>query len=1259
MRAWIIGLIAGLIVTALALPLALSWFVLYTEPGVNLLVRHVPRHFAGVEVQLHGIRGSVAHGLHIDQLLIRQRRVNLTFDDVNLALELAPALLQTLHARNLDIGNLRIEVMRRTRPYVPAPLHFLPQWLNVRIDALHIAHGTLLLPNGRQLEAAQLRTQGIVHARTARYFDAVMRSGGVAFSSHQGLLRGTMTLGVTADLAVDYHARGAVPWQVQIQGDGDLKSLPFSAQIAAPFQGTFTGRGLDLTTAWHFAGRAAVTHIALNTWGGSARLGTAHGLLAVQLNEQGFTATGPVVPEALQAGVFDAQLRGAYAHRIITLNKFTATHRASGMRLVAAGTVGIEPGGPRLDLSGGWTHLGWPLVRTAVLRSDAGQFAISGTWPYSFRGHGDLAVATVPALAVTFDAALYPQHIRFKRATVTGRSVPLGQANFSADAQWLPHPAWSAGGIATAINPAAFASIAAGALTFGFQAAGAGFHATDPFSVQVQSLTGVMHNLAARGSGRLSRAGAVWQLEGIHAQLAGTNLDLDGTLSDRADLKFDIRSPDLSLVLPGLTGHISGNGEIHGAWRDPAVQATVNAGALRFQRVALEDIAARLDFDPQRQGPSHVDVHAHGLTLGTRTIDDLRVKLDGEERSHELDLDFAARDFSLKAHGNGSFDNGEWRASLRQMTIVGSDSLNLALEAPAGMILSSAQIHVDNLCLAGSPAHLCAGGDWTPAKWSLQAAATQLPMQTLTAGQSGNVDYRGIIGMSLKLFGSGAGPVEGTLAARLAGAQLRHRLAGGKIEIITLGDGDVQATATPENVTAQLSLDAGAQGSIKGQLNARRAAGAWRELPLSGSIALQTAQLDFVPLYVPQVDRAAGRLVANLDIAGTIRAPLLSGSLSLADGELDLYQINMAMRQAAFKAALQSNRLDFDGGAQFGGGHAMVRGGLEWRAGAPHGELTLSGTQLRVADVPEAQIDASPNLTFHVEGTRVGVTGEVRIPRARIAPADLTHAVLASSDEVIVSSANAAAIDHYEVTSDVTMTLGDDVSVEGMGLKARLNGRITEHAASNDQVTHASGELNVATGDYTAYGRKLQIEHGRLIFTGGPIGDPGVDVRAVKRFDDPTAGASLAGINVRGTLRQPQLSFFSEPPLPQQQIVALLLAGGGLVGGQTAGVAGTAGTNATRGATNNELLGQGAAILGQQLGSHVGITDVGVESNIYNETSLVLGRYLSPRLYVSYGLGLTQTLNTVKLRYTLGDHWMIRTEAGQVGGADLVYTLDK
>ena len=1083
-----------------------------------------------------------------------------------------------------------------------------------------------------------------------RYDDSVL-------TSRAGALRATLTLGVTADLGVAYHARGRVPWQVALQGDGDLNDLPFSARVSAPLQATFDGHALDLTSHWHLIGHALVTHLALDSWGGSARLGAVHGRLDVRVDDNGIAADGPVTAEALGNALFDAHLAGAYNHarHTLTVARFAATHAASGAHLSAQGTIEGGPEGPRLDLSGDWTHLGWPLNH-ATLHSNAGTYALSGTWPFAVHVQGDLATAGLPPLSIGIAATLYPDHIRIDTGSASGRGGTPSRASFSGQAQWLPHAQWSAAGTAADIDPASFANLSAGRLAFGFQATGAGFGATDDFSVTVTDLTGVIHELPARGSGQLSRAGTTWRVADLHAQLAGTSLVLDGSIGERADLRFDVHSADLSLLLPELHGHLSGNGEIHGSVANPAVQATVAGGGLSYRQVALTELAARLDADPQRLAASHADVHARGLTLGSRTIDDLRLKLDGAERSHDLDLVFTARDFNVRAHGTGSFEEGAWRGQLRQMTIQGGDALNLALEQPASLAVSGTHVALEELCLRGSPAHLCAGGDWTREGWSLQATAADLPMQTLTAGQSGNLDYRGVIGAALKLSG-GNGPVQGSLVARLAGAQLRHRLAGGRIEVTTLGTGNVLVTATPATVAAVLNLDAGNQGSLKGQLTALRNGGEWRALPLSGSVALQTAQLDFIPLYVPEVDRAAGQLAATLDIAGVVGAPLLSGSLSLNGGELDLYQVNLAMREATLKARLQSNRLDFDGAAKFGSGTAAVHGALEWRRGSPHGDFTLSGTQLRVADVPKAQIDASPNLAFHIDGELVRVTGEVRIPRARIAPADLTHAVLASSDEVIVGPATPASASHYQVTSDVTMALGDDVTVEGMGLKARLSGSITEHVASDDQVTHATGEFNVAQGDYTAYGRKLEIERGRLIFSGGPIGDPGIDIRAIKRFDDPTAGATLAGINVRGTLRLPQLSFFSEPPLAQQQIVSLLLAGGGLAGGQTA--AGVANTNASRGATNNELLGQGAAIIGQQLGSHIGITDVGVESNIYNETSLVLGRYLSPRLYVSYGLGLTQTLNTVKLRYTLGDHWTVRTEAGQVSGADLVYTLDK
>ena len=70
-------------------------------------------------------------------------------------------------------------------------------------------------------------------------------------------------------------------------------------------------------------------------------------------------------------------------------------------------------------------------------------------------------------------------------------------------------------------------------------------------------------------------------------------------------------------------------------------------------------------------------------------------------------------------------------------------------------------------------------------------------------------------------------------------------------------------------------------------------------------------------------------------------------------------------------------------------------------------------------------------------------------------------------------------------------------------------------------------------------------------------------------------------------------------------------------------------------------------MLAAQLGNKLGIPDISVESTLSNETSLVLGKYLSPRLYVSYGVSLTESINTFKMRYTINDHWTIKTEAGK------------
>ena len=261
------------------------------------------------------------------------------------------------------------------------------------------------------------------------------------------------------------------------------------------------------------------------------------------------------------------------------------------------------------------------------------------------------------------------------------------------------------------------------------------------------------------------------------------------------------------------------------------------------------------------------------------------------------------------------------------------------------------------------------------------------------------------------------------------------------------------------------------------KLDAQRSAERWQDMPVTGEFHAQTAELGFISLYAPEVDRVAGKLAADLAVSGTLGTPLIDGNLKLSDAELDLYQVNLALRGAQLEARLLRNGLDFQGSARIGAGTLNAGGRLEWRDAQPYGKFKLEGQNLRVVDVPEAAIDASPNLDFKIDGRRIEVTGAVKVPFASIVPADLTNAVRASSDEVLVGQEVADPSKRFEVFTGISLTLGDKVSLDTFGLTARLTGTITLRSGGDD-ITRGAGELSMEDGKYTAYGRRLDIERG-------------------------------------------------------------------------------------------------------------------------------------------------------------------------------------
>ena len=1237
MRRLLLALAILIIGSAITAPVVLVWAALFTNGGLQFVIRHLPRQLGPARLTISGVSGTVARGLTIERVEVEHELVHLTFTGIEARVALRPLVLQTIRVTHGKVQSALIEVKRRTKPTTPGPPSFLPAWLFINAEDAQIGSAHLTVYNGFQLTVSEARGAAVIRHSYIRFFglDGLLEN---AHITALGTLRATDPLGMEVKGHLEWTPAGQPSWTLTGSARGNLDALNIVAHVSSPFRADFSGQALELTGHWHWAADAAVQSFDLRAFHLNSPLGSITGHLAGAGNASGFEAHGPIDPTGLRAGVFEVRFAGNYAAHTLNARSMEARHLASGARASAAGTIAIVENGPRLDLQGEWSDFRWPLTgRDPAVRSAAGSFAIAGVMPYQVHINGRGRAAELPEMTVEASGTLGKDGVSFDPAALDFLG---GHALLSGRVLWSPAESWSISGHATGINPGELRADLPGSVSFTLSAAGRGFDARGEMSASFSEIGGRLRGLAASGGGTLTRRGTSWTFNNVRVGLGSASFALDGRMAERMDLRFAANVRDLSLLAPTAHGELKASGAVSGTVGEPAIVASAHGADLAWQGVTLRAFDAEVNFNPAASAQeSNIDARLRELTFAGRTLSTVAFTLTGPPSAYSLHLAATAAGLAAGAQAVGAYAHGVFNGTLSALSVTGNEQLRLSLEHPVDLSLALDQVRVAWLCLIGTPGSICEDASWTPEEWSATVSANQLPLETLTAGMTAKVDYQGTLSAFLQLTGHVNRPVQGMLTAQLADAEILHKLVSHKVEHTRVGSGTVQVTATAGLISARADLGDGTVGTVHATLELQRAAPSWQQMPLSGALHAQTAEASLVTLYVPDIDRAAGHLSADVRFSGTAGSPSVSGVVKVSDGELDVYQINLSLRQLAMQAQLSEGGVDFKGSARAGKGEVSANGHLEWRRLLPYGKFHLEGSNLRVADLPEAQIDASPALDFDVSGHKIEVTGKVTIPFAKIQPKDITGAVRASPDEVIVGREPEETRERFEVLSTITLVLGDRVNVDALGLTARLIGSVTIRNGY-DPITHGTGELSVAEGKYAAYARQLDIQRGRLIFTGGPITNPGIDVVAQKVFPDVTAG-----VNVRGTLAQPHISFFSDPPLPQQQVASLILAGGSLESAQNA---------------SNAALGQGAALLAAQVGSHVGIPDVSLETDpIVNETSLVLGRYLSPRLYVSYGVSLTEQLNTLKMRYTLGDHWTLRTEVGQAYGADLVYSITK
>jgi translocation and assembly module TamB len=1226
------------LVALLLAALAALWWAGWTESGLQRLSVLASRQLGPVRLKITGIRGSLAGGFHADEVIVEHRRARIDATGIDGRIAMLPLLWQSIHVLRLDIGHAEVDVPPAPPDNKPWTPHILVGLMTIRVDHLHANQAVVIVPSRRRLEASDIDVIAALGLRDVRVFDGTLHMGGVAVKT-SGNLHAAEPLQLRADTRISREQPGAVPWLAQVHFDGDLKRLPLSGEFDAPFSASFNGVAHALTGDWYWQGDSRVRAFDLRAFGAGGALGVLEATLQGRFGREGISARGKVTVPGLRTSALALQLESGYATRGLDIRRLSLLDPLSGLQLTAHGTVTGGNGPLELGLAGAWRDFRWPLAeRDAPVGSAKGEFSLAGTFPYRLKGAGLLRIADLAPMQGRAEA-------RIERGQLVADSITLaawgGEARLHGAVDW--NQDWKLAGAMQRLDVAALRPGIAGRLGFELDATG---HGT-ALHGRVRSLAGQVRGQAASGHAEFDFDGGDWLLKQVQLQLGRTRIELDGRAGRRLDLQYLIDAGDLGLLAAGASGQLRARGRIRGEATDPLLLAEFAGSSIRWDDFQLQKLAGSIDFDPRGSGHAESTLLLENLQWRGRRVERLQLGTTGTAAEHRFTAELRAPAAHIVAAGTGRYGEGVWRGQLQRLDAGDGGSIQLALESPAALVasLSGDNLEVGHLCLHDAQSSLCGSARQQSGQRQFTLSASDVPVRTLTTGLASDTDFSGIVSLDAHGEAPPGGSWTGELHTGLGKAGLHHRMAGGRTESYDLGDGELHVYVAAAGVRANASLKAGTLGSFSAKLQADAGPADWRDWPLAGQLLLQTQSLGFIDSYAAQVDRVSGKLGADVALGGTLGLPTISGQLEVSDAQVDAYAVNLAVRELNFTARLHDNVLQLDGRMHAGtDGSARFNGTLQWRESLPWGLLHLQGEDLRVVNLPEARVQASPDVEVRFSGRRIDVTGTVALPYARLErPDQLTNAVRASADEVLVGAHQAPPAEAFQVFSDVTLKLGERVTIDTLGLAGRLSGSVRT-VTDDSGFNRGTGELQVEEGKYTAYGRKLDIEHGKLQFSNGPINDPAIDLRAVKKFPDITAG-----VNVRGTLRAPRMTFFSDPPVAQSQIVSLLLAGGSLDSVQN---------NNDPGARNKLLLQQGSAMLFQQFGNRVGIDDVSVESNLNNDTSLVLGRYLSPRLYVSYGISLAEAINTIKMRYTIGDHWTIKTEAGTARSADLVYTIE-
>jgi translocation and assembly module TamB len=802
-----------------------------------------------------------------------------------------------------------------------------------------------------------------------------------------------------------------------------------------------------------------------------------------------------------------------------------------------------------------------------------------------------------------------------------------GQLKSEGKISWLPEITWDLKMTGTNFDPSTQWKEWVGSIDFALQTSG---KKTDQLqaTVKLNELKGTLRDYPLFAMLELQIEDSNYQIEQFEFASGDARLKIKGFYKDMLNFggEWEIKIPQLVELLPKGEGSFYSKGNIH----PQKVLADLTGENLRFQDFVLDNIKGKIQAAVDIKAPFAIELQATNLQQNEEIfLESLKLKSVGKLEQHQLDLSAISPFFKINSHLKSqiNIEKQQWSGLLQKLDLDLQNNLgNWKLKEAVNIQASQTEINLSKLCLQRDKAGICAKADWNQTKGAQLEATMNTQFDVLNSFLPNDTNIMGSTQANLNATLSPNGQLQG---------EAKVELSEGSIELI-LAEDLRRFQHHGGLISAQID-NSGLHGEAKlhflenSFLDANwRIAGlnhlpAPNNLPINGQIGIKFNDLNIVSGYVPIIENVKGQIGMQLKINGNLPTPRFEGFVTLENGAAEVPEIGTRLKEINLNLqTVSDSQAQLNASLQAGEGILQAQGLINWQT--LNAQIQMKGENLKALDTTEFSALISPDFKITLAEEKLDIQGTLDIPSASITPnisleksddpsktKPKTKLTPLSPDVVIVSDEEEESepVSKFQTHLKALVRLGDDIKLNIVGFESKLAGAV-EFELSEGSIS-GNGAFSIDKGLYRAYGQDLEINQGLILFIDSPVDDPNLDIRAVRKIrnDKNIPRVNEAGILITGSAQSPVIELFSEPKVDDSQILAYIITGAAFNSDPT-------------------------------------------------KSSLSVGGYVRPDLYVSFGFSLFDESKAFNLRYDINEKWAVETTIGDKDqGLDFSYTLGR